>query len=844
MDMHMEDNPDGVGSTREGWRTGRLAAVWRRQSRRGALFCLLGGFLLLGLMGGLAFYVTATAGLPDVTKLDTYDPAAGTKLYAGDGTLIANVIEEDRSYTDYNAIAPVMVQAIVAIEDKRFFEHGGVDLKGVVRAVVGNLGSGSIEQGASTLTMQLARRLFLTDERTYKRKVREAVLAYRMDRALSKEKILELYLNEVYYGAGAYGIGSAAGLYFGKKPAQLEVWQAAMLAGVVQAPSLLSPLEDRPAALKRMNEVLSAMVKAGSIAEKEMMRARNDASFYQFSERKVAQRKGMLEHAYFTTFVMSELARLFPERNLRRGGLQVVTSMDKGMQVQAERSTQEALGNGAYGADSGAVIALDNKTGEIVAMVGGLGWSLEDQFNRALLAKRQPGSTFKPFVYAAALEAGYSPEQEFADTEATFGPASNPWTPQNSDSRWMGAIPVRTGLQFSRNMVAAKVIAHVGPDKVIALAHTMGIDSDLPEYASLALGAGVATPLQMARAYSAFPSGGVIRPARVIRKVTTADGVVILDLTGEADEERVLSERTATVMCEMMHRVVTGGTGTAANLPGTFVGGKTGTTDNFVDAWFVGFTPHHTLAVWMGRDDNGPMDGMFGGSLPAEVFARVAKEGLVGRSAEAAFPGVSFDPSRTVTLCADSTYLALSGCPQSYDEVFQAGVIPERDCPIHRMAGDHDPRYDAEVVGPEGAKIAYSEKEPLMTPGTLPRRVDPSDLPSPEGSPSPLVPATDGPPLTDLPRFDRSVDRDVSEMSEAPADPSYPIAEPPREGRPLPPPTAMPEPAMESQVGPAEPTEIEPPPEAPPVYEPAPPVYKPAPPATDQVSAPDESQRQ
>ena len=746
--------------------------------------------LFLGLFAGTGLI---TVGLPDVAGLDKYDPSAGTKIYAADGTLIANVIDESRSYVPYSSISPTMVNAMVAVEDRRFFAHGGVDLRGVARAIVGNLGAGEVEQGGSTLTMQLARRLFLTDERTYSRKVKEAVLAYRIDRGLSKEKILELYLNEVYFGAGAYGVGAASELYFAKKPADLKLAEAALLAGLVQAPSLLNPLHDRAAALKRMNEVLEAMRQAGQITEQEMLEARNAAALFRFKDRKVHQRDALLKHPYFVSFVMQELERQFPERNLQRGGLQVVTSMDVGMQIAAERALSESLsgGAGAMGADRGAIVALDNRTGEIVAMAGGLEWSQRDQFNPAWQARRQPGSTFKPFVYAAALEEGFNPEQEFADTETTFAPASDPWTPHNSDHGYMGAIPMRTGLQHSRNVVAAKVIAHVGPERVIQLVRQMGLDSDLPNYASLALGAGEVTPLQMARAYSTFPNGGLLRPAGVVRKITSSDGRILMETSEEVPETRVMSEDTARLMCEMLKRVVDRGTGTAAALPGTFVAGKTGTTDNFADAWFVGFTPRHTVSAWLGRDDNQPMDAMFGGGYPAEMFARVAKIG-VGDEPSLELPGVSFQGPVEATLCEDSTYVALPGCPRTYVEVFQAGVMATRECPMHRTAGMANPRFDPEVVDSMGAKLGYTEEVPTYAQGIPEERLA---IPSASATPHEVrtapgtVQATpySPPAMGSVPRLEEPHPDDVSALGATPSVSTVPSSAPedawPQEGQ-------------------------------------------------------------
>lgn len=718
---------------------------------------ILGGIVMVLALGGSALYGSFTAGLPDVSKLDVYEPARTTKIYAADGTLIATLFDENRTYVDYDKIAPIMVSALVAIEDRRFFDHEGVDLKGIARALMGNASSGGVEQGASTLTMQLARRLFLTDERTYARKAREAVLAYRIDHHYSKEKILELYLNEVYFGSGAYGIDSAAAVYFGKNPDKLELWQAAMLAGLVQAPTAYSPLDDRKAALARMSEVLQAMKEEGKVTQAEVEQAEKKAAAYHFVNRALPSADGMLKYPYFTTYVIRQLSELFPDHFVRRGGLQVYTSLDIRLQDAAEKALARSLaGPGrAAGADTGAVVVIDNATGNLVAMVGGPGWNPKKQFNTAWQARRQPGSSFKMFIYSAALEAGYTPENEFADTESTFSPgASNEWTPSNSDRAFMGAIPLRTGLQFSRNLVSAKLVAHLGPDRIVNLAHRMGVDSDLPRVASLALGAGEVTPLQMARAFSALPTGGLLRPSYVITKVASADGGILKSFSPEAERQRVLSAETATRMCEMLHRVVTGGTAPAANLSGTYVAGKTGTTDNFKDAWFTGFTPHHTISVWIGRDDNRPMERVYGGTLPAEIFHTVAQSALAGHNPAAPLPGVQFEEPTRVTLCWDSTYLATPNCPKTYTDVFQAGVVPTRACPMHRQvllpptvtgvsapaagqptpAGGQDPalsarrvvlteasipkelnpRRDPEVVTPEGALIPYREKAPSL----------------------------------------------------------------------------------------------------------------------------------
>lgn len=647
------------------------------------------GILTLLLLCGVAFYGAVTAGLPDVNKLDKYDPAQTTKIFARDGTMIATLFDQNRTPVTIDQVSTIMKQAMVAIEDRRFFEHEGVDLKGIARAATGNFRSGEVQQGASTLTMQLARRLFLDDEKSYTRKLREAVLAYRIDHTLSKDKILELYLNEVYFGSGAYGIDAAASLYFQVKPKDLNLWQSAMLAGLVQAPSAFSPLEDRKAALKRMDEVLAALESELTITPVLRKQAQEQAAAHKFKNYGLAPSDGMLKYPYFTTYVVKKLSEQFPENYIRRGGLQVYTTLDIPLQKAAEEAlTQEVRGPGLQlGADNGAAVVIDNKSGEILALVGGTEWDTDSQFNRAWQAKRQPGSAFKMFVYAAALESGFHPEQEFADTEAVFNYDSpNAWKPSNSDGKFMGAIPMRSGLQFSRNLVAAKVTAHVGPSKVATLARQMGIEGELPQVISLALGAGETTPLEMARAYSVLPNGGMLKPNRVILKVTNPEGEILKDFSGDdIAGSRVLSHDTAMHLCEMLRRVVTGGTGTSANVSGAFIAGKTGTTDKFVDAWFVGFSPQHTISVWIGRDDNKPMGRVYGGTLPANVFRKIAEKAIAVHGTTAALPGVKFGEPVSVSLCWDSTYLALPTCSKTYTETFSAGIVPSRECPMHRQ---------------------------------------------------------------------------------------------------------------------------------------------------------------
>lgn len=735
-----------------------LDKIRRLRHSKGGLARIVIGSLaaaaLLLVVGFAIFYQAVASGLPDVTKLNSYDSAQTTKVYARDGSLVATLFEENRTPVELKDVSPFMQQALVAVEDARFYEHEGVDFKGIARAALGNFHSGEVQQGASTLTMQLARRLFLSDERSYSRKLREAVLARQIDQTLSKEKILELYLNEVYFGSGAYGIDAAASRYFGINPSELTLWQSAILAGLVQAPSAYSPLVDKKAALARADEVLTALVREGKISEQQKNQALQSADEHMFVDHGGKTGDGMLKHPYFTTYAIQQLSNHFPENYIRRGGLHVYTTLDPALQEAAEASLKtEIHGPGRQlGADTGAVVVVDNETGQLRAMVGGPEWTPDNQYNRAWQAKRQPGSAFKVFVYTAALEAGYTPEHEFADTEAVFNYDSpNSWKPSNSDGKFRGPIPMRAGLQFSRNLVAAKVMAHLGTSKVSALAHRMGIEQELPQVASLALGAGEISPLEMARAFSVFPNGGVLKANTVLLKVTDSEGEVLKDFSKEkASESRIVGIETASQMCEMLSRVVAAGTGTGASVPGTFVAGKTGTTDKFIDAWFVGFNPKFTISVWVGRDDNKPMGRVYGGTLPANVFHDVMEKAVAVHGPGASLPGVDFGKPVSKELCWDSMYLALPNCKKTYTDTFATSAVPTRDCPTHRsrkitklpekVNGAYtnleeddtfivtqneekkedskvdkdlsDSRMDPEVVTPRGALIPYQEKEP------------------------------------------------------------------------------------------------------------------------------------
>ena len=601
-----------------------MIKVWRAR----LFFGWLGKVLLVVVPVGATalglLLMKLSLGLPDVAGLATYEQAQTTRVLARDGQLIATLFVEKRTPVALDKVSPQLVQALLAVEDSRFYQHGGVDWWGVGRAFVANTLLHRVDQGASTLTMQLARHRFLSQDLSLTRKVREMMLAGRIEKSYSKEKILEYYLNNVYFGSGAYGVAAASQLYFERTPARLNLAQAALIAGLVQAPSQLSPLVNRKAALERMKVVLLRMRDTAVIDETQYQQALREKLRF---GRHQASAEPMLKHPYFTTYVIAQLSQQIPEEQLYRGGLQVNTTLDVPLQKWAEAelsATMAALGPGVN-ADSAALVLIENSSGAVRAMVGGRGWSKQNQFNRAFQALRQPGSSFKPFVYALALQDGLTPDSLVEDSPIALGD----WTPKNSDGRFRGRISLRQALQESRNVVAARLCRQVGPARVVELAHSLGIREPLTANLSIALGSCEVSPLSMASAFSTLASGGYYRAPLAITRVTSGAGQLLQE-RGPALVVPVLPVEVCAQLIDMLISAVKSGTGQGAYLEGVQVAGKTGTTDESRDAWFVGSTPQYTLAVWVGNDNHSPMWQVYGGGLPATLWRRVMSKTLQG----------------------------------------------------------------------------------------------------------------------------------------------------------------------------------------------------------------------
>ena len=731
------------------------------------------GFLGLLVAGGTAALVVLNnyaKALPDVSRLRYYEPSETTRIFSADGQLIATLFKENRTWTPLEQISPNMKHAILAIEDSRFYEHHGVDPVGVARAAVDLIRSGGqIRQGASTITMQLARNLFLSPDQSFDRKIREALLALQIEKTFAKDEILELYLNQVYFGAGAYGVQAAANVYFNVKARDLSVAQAAIIAGLPASPSAYSPLVDERAARIRALEVLSRMLVMDFLDQQQYREAVDQLRSglkYANQNREEFQ---VLKVPYFTTYVIKDLYSRYDEDLLYRGGLKIYTTVDLKLQEQAEAILRRDVTNYAkwYNASNAAAVVLENKTGYIRAMVGGLGWSRKNQFNRAWQARRQPGSSFKVFVYTTAIESGYSPDTIVPDSPVSYDMGNGErWSPKNSDGSFMGNIPMRTALQYSRNVVAVRLLTLVGAERVIEYAYRMGIRERLEPNLSLALGSAVVSPLEMASAFSVFPNGGIRVQPTGVKIIYDSQGNVVEDHTFPSQEE-VLSEATAFAMTEMLRNAVENGTGTGAIIPGRPVAGKTGTTDDHRDGWFVGFTPQMTTAVWVGNDNFSRMWNVFGGDVAAPLFRQIMQFAHKG------LPVLQFGQLRggqvSVLMCSESKKRANAKCPTTYKEYFRPDLVPTSFCPLHGrgellpVAGARDkrdkdgdkkggPAQASPAPGEEGTGSELPADAPTAVPLDLPQEapaleVPPVELPTaiPDEMPTPVTPPVDVP---------------------------------------------------------------------------------------------------
>ena len=683
--------------------------------------------------------------LPPAHSLEQYQPNLTTRIFDHKGTPITELFTERRVWIPLNQIPVDLQNAFISVEDDKFFKHWGVSPAGMVRAAVRNFMAGRVVQGGSTITQQLAKLIFLTQERTLGRKVRELLLALQIEHMFSKEEILQMYLNQVYFGHGAYGVSAASRVFFGKTVEELNLSECALLAGLPRLPSYYSPFNFPDRAMTRRSVVLGRMKGLRYISEEEAKLAK---------EAPLTARKTPASPAvapYFIEYIRQQLDEKYGSEQLYRGGLSIYTTLNLDMQGAAERVMEAALADfdKTYGAAAeairakqktealrksgtvprnytvkpstdvpkvqGALLALDPKTGGIRALVGGRSFE-ESQYNRAIQAKRQPGSTFKPFVWLAALDAGLTAATIMDDLPVAFMndghdwrlmetstdaysiakatsalPEDRAWVPKNFDGKYFGPVTLRRGIALPRNLVAVRLIDRIGPARVGDWAQKLGITSPLDPFLSLGLGTSVVTLLELTSAFGAIAAEGILSEPYAIDKITDFEGRVL--------EERKPRETEAVppdlnyLITNLLKAVVNEGTGRGARSLGRPLAGKTGTSQDQRDMWFMGFTPDLVCSAWMGYDDFSPLGKkMASGSVLVPWWTQFMKEALKGvPPRDFAVPeGITF-----VKIDADTGYRALPDCPRIILEAFKAGTEPKDFCPVdHYQYGGAEPQAE------------------------------------------------------------------------------------------------------------------------------------------------------
>jgi len=663
-------------------------------------------FLCFALVvGGFFLWFYTGLGLPKLEDLRSLSMALTSQVFASDGTLVAELHGEiNREYVPLEEISPYLRDAVVAIEDERFYQHKGVDWVAIARAFWTNVVQGKLVQGASTITQQFIKNTLTGRERTYWRKVQEASLAFQLERKYTKEKILEMYLNDVYFGQGCYGAKKASETFFGKPPSELTLEEAALLAGVIRIPNHYSPYVNPEAARARRNVVLDKMAELGYITREQAEAAKAKP----VTVRKIPEKPPSTVAPYFVEYVKKSLYNLFagndrlrarfgnlsPDDIIFRGGLRVYTTLDLRMQDYAEKAISSTLNR--PNDPSAALVAVDPRTGEIKAMVGGKDFT-EQQYNIAAQGGRQPGSAFKVFVLTAALNMGISPHKTYDSTPTTLTlPDGTKWKVSNAGGGSYGTIDLYTATVRSVNVVFARLIMDVGPNRVIQIASSMGIKSPLEPRYAIALGGlthGV-NPLEMASAFGTLATGGLRVEPTAITRITDYEGNVIYE--HDPKPVRVLREDLAQTVNKILQDAVNYGTGREARI-GRPQAGKTGTTDNFTDAWFVGYTPDLSAAVWVGYPQGLiPMRNVhgitvYGGTFPAQIWRKFMEKAL------ADVPPTDFTQAKpkteesseyvTVRICSESGKLATPYCPRTETRTFRRGEEPTEYCDVHTEQG-------------------------------------------------------------------------------------------------------------------------------------------------------------
>lgn len=569
-------------------------------------------FIVSILLAGLVAFKLYLISLPPIQNLNEFKPNIVTKFYSNDDEVIKTFTAFTFEKVDLENIPKNLTNAVIATEDKNFYKHKGYDLTGLARSTFANLLAGHVVQGASTITQQLARILFLSNEKTYTRKIKELVVAVRIEKTIPKGKILEMYLNNVYLGSGAYGVEGASQIYFNKHLKDLSLAECALLAGLPQAPSVYSPFNDKDLAIKRRNQVLKRMYRMRFITKDEYQSALEE----KLHLNPLPEIYTLNKAPYFCDYVMKELEKLgFDEVEISQGGYRVITTIDYKTQQKTNESIIKNLNAwGLKGSNNqAAVISYSPIDGRILAYAGGRDYS-KSQYDRVTQAVRPPGSAFKPFIYAAAVEKGLGPNDLLDDVPFTVAD----WSPKNYHNKYRGKIPAYKALMVSSNVCAARLIQSTGIRSVIQMARVLGISTPLEYDYTIALGSNGVKLFEMTRAYGAFANGGYKVEPYSVERVETSRGQIVYQAP-KTKIAKVMDLNTAATLTAMLKTVIKSGTGTAANI-GKPAAGKTGTTDDYKDACFIGYTPDIVTGVWVGNDDNTKNNNVTGGTVPALIW--------------------------------------------------------------------------------------------------------------------------------------------------------------------------------------------------------------------------------
>lgn len=582
------------------------------------LFRVIMGFIVFALgvmLAGMIALKLYLMSLPPIKNLNTLKPNIVTTFCASDGEVIKTFAAYTYSNVELKEVPEDLVKALIATEDKNFYKHPGYDMLGLARSMVANILAGHVVQGASTITQQLSRILFLSNEKTFTRKIKELQVAAQIEKTISKDKILEMYLNNVYLGSGAYGVKGAAKIYFNKNLNQLTLPEMALIAGLPQAPSVYSPYNNKKLAEQRRNQVLLRMYKMRYIDKKTYEEAKKAPIVLSSMPIMYATNKA----PYFCDYVMKDLQKLgFSEDEIVNGGFRVITTLNYKAQVTANEAIIRNLNAWGLNRDKNqaAVFSFSPIDGRILVYAGGKDYT-KSQYDRVTQSARPSGSAFKPFIYTAAIEKGFSPNDMIDDLPFKAGD----WTPKNYGNKYRGPIPMYTALMVSSNVCTARLMEMVGVRPVIQLARVMGITTPIPYDYTISLGSNSVKLFEMTRAYGVFANGGYKVEPYAIERVESSRGTILYEAK-KARTSKVLNINTAATMTAIMKTVITNGTGRAANI-GKPAAGKTGTTDDSRDAYFIGFTPDVVTGVWVGNDDNSQMGGVTGGTIPAKIWKDV-----------------------------------------------------------------------------------------------------------------------------------------------------------------------------------------------------------------------------